>query len=92
MPRWDLSEAEAQAAADALREAAGSLPSRGRERAGRRDEGRAMPKRNFVDAARVRELLSQGIKPICVAERLGVNKTSVFKIHAEMRKEQATQA
>lgn len=45
-----------------------------------------MPPPNKVPADRVRQLLAKGLEPRVIAERLGVNRTSVFAIAAEVRK------
>ena len=44
-----------------------------------------MPPRNTIDAKRVRELLAKGSTPKQIAERLGVNKVSVYEIAKEWR-------
>lgn len=48
-----------------------------------------MPAANKVDPARVRQLLSKGATQKQVAMRLGINKTSVWKVAKEMRKDTA---
>lgn len=48
-----------------------------------------MPFRTLINKDRVRQLLRQGVSQKHVAERLGINKTSVHEIAAQMRKEAA---
>lgn len=47
-----------------------------------------MPAPNRVPVDRVRQLLAQGVKGKAICERLGINKTSVSRVAAEMRREQ----
>lgn len=46
-----------------------------------------MPPKNTINKDRVRELLRKGVASKAVAERLGINRTSVFTIAKELRKE-----
>lgn len=39
-----------------------------------------MPARNHIDVDRVKQLLANGSTPKQIAERLGVNKVSVYQI------------
>lgn len=48
-----------------------------------------MPAPNRVDVQRVRELLTKGLTPRQIAERLGTNTTSVGLIAKQMRREKA---
>lgn len=48
-----------------------------------------MPAPNRVPVERVRELLAKGCTPQQITARLGINKTSVSKVVADIRKEQA---
>ena len=47
-----------------------------------------MPGPNKIDRERVKQLLSQGIRQVDVALRLGINRSSVCVIDRERRKEE----
>ena len=47
-----------------------------------------MPPRQFVDRARIRELLRQGLHPRRIAERTGASTGSVHRIRKLIEKEQ----
>lgn len=46
-----------------------------------------MPAPNRVPVERVRQLLQQGCTPQQITARLGINKTSVSRVAADMRRE-----
>lgn len=46
-----------------------------------------MPPVNRIPVERVRQLLCQGVKPAAICRRLGINKSSVSTIAAQMRTE-----
>ena len=46
-----------------------------------------MPPPNKINRERVRHLLAQGCTARQICERLGINKTSVSTVAAEMRRE-----
>jgi transcriptional regulator len=46
-----------------------------------------MPGVNRIDRERVKQLLSQGLRQVDVALRLGINRSSVCVIDRERRKE-----
>lgn len=48
-----------------------------------------MPGVNRIDRERVKQLLSQGLRQVDVALRLGINRSSVCVIDRERRKEVA---
>ena len=86
MPGRSLSPGEA-ATADAVKSS--RPPALGiRGRAGRPNEEQTMPAPNRVPVERVRQLLAQGVMAKAICERLGINKTSVSRISAGMKREQ----
>lgn len=46
-----------------------------------------MPARTKIDTERVRQLLSQGLRPVDIARRLGYSKGGLATAMAKMRKE-----